>query len=431
MTLLEMVIAITVLAIVILAIAGSVNAGLGLVRKAKVQDLATELANGELEKISRLRNQTDSHAVGGSFSYENVALVGQSPDGRIEQTGQATVRGIDFSISRNVEFMVDAVPGEPNQQAGYKLVSVTVKPANADSPVVTAKTIVSPETSSTPGTVFVNVVDAADGSSPLQGVMVNLNASGASYNRTSKPDGRASFFELTPDKTYDVSLNDLSWKLKSCSPTQVTPNPLGEETATCYVYRTFTLGATVRDASNGGAVASNDYRIAISYNGGGQFGSDGTVFNGQSPPVGALTGTNWTLTQLGTSRPLIANLTYNVAVWAPGFKPQTITPRMMPAGYPSTLTDSVSFDLVPAVTGTASISVTKSGSPAGNARVLFVNKSTGTIVVKYALTSLSGTIDVALEPGTYTVTADPGSGTQSADVTVTASTTTTKTFAFP
>lgn len=98
MTLLEMVIAITVLAIVILAIAGSVNAGLGLVRKAKVQDIATELANGELEKVSRLRNQSDSHAVGGQFSYENVALVGQTPDGRIEPSSVQTVRGIEFTI---------------------------------------------------------------------------------------------------------------------------------------------------------------------------------------------------------------------------------------------------------------------------------------------------------------------------------------------
>lgn len=431
MTLLEMVIAMTVLAIVILAIAGSVNAGLRLVRKAKVQDLATELANGELEKISRLRNQTDSHAIGGTFSYENVALVGQTPDGRIDPTGQATVRGIDFSITRNVDFMTDPVPGEPNQQAGYKLVSVTVKPANADTPVVTAKTIVSPERSSTPGTIFINVMDAADGASARDGVMVNLNAGGSNYNRTSKSGGLASFFELTPDKAYDVGINDLSWKLKSCSPTQITPNPLGEETGTCYVYRTFTLGATVRDASNGGAITSNDYRLAIAYNGGGQFGSDGVVLNGQSPPPGALAGTKWTLTQLGAGRPLIANLTYNVAVWAPGFKPQTITPRMMPAGYPSALTDAVAFDLVPAVTGTASISVTKGGPPASNARILFVSKATGVTVVKYALTSLSGSIDVALEPGTYTVTADPGSGTQSADVTVTASTTTTKTFAFP
>lgn len=431
MTLLEMVIAITVLAIVILAIAGSVNAGLGLVRKAKVQDIATELANGELEKISRLRNQSDSHAVGGQFSYENVALVGQTPDGRIEATGQATVRGIDFAITRSVDFLVDAVPGEPNQQAGYKVVSVTVKPANADTPVVTAKTIVSPETSSTPGTIFVDVFDAADGSTPREGVMINLNASGANFNRVSKADGRASFFELTPDRTYAVGLNDLTWQLKSCTPTSITPNPLGEETGSCYVYRTFTLNARVRDASNGGTITSNDYRLAVSYDGGGQFGTDGTVFNGQSPPVGVLAGTNWTLTELATGRPLIANMTYNVAAWAPGFRPQTITPRRMPTGYPATLTESVNFDLVPAVTGTASISVSKAGSPASNARVLFVDKATGTEVVKYALTSLSGTIDVDLEPGTYTVTADPGSGTQSADVTVTAATTTTNAFAFP
>ncbi|MBX7160759.1 MAG: type II secretion system GspH family protein [Acidimicrobiia bacterium] len=431
MTLLEMVIAITVLAIVILAIAGSVNAGLGLVRKAKVQDIATELANGELEKVSRLRNQSDSHAVGGQFSYENVALVGQTPDGRIEPSSVQTVRGIEFTITRNVDFLVDAVPGEPNQQAGYKVVSVTVRPTNADEPVVTAKTIVSPETSSTPGTIFVNVTDAADGSSPREGVMINLNASGANYNRLSKADGLASFFELTPDKTYDVSLNDLSWQLKSCTPTQITPNPLGEETGTCFVYRTFTLGATVRDASNGGSIASNDYRMAVSFNGGGQFGSDGNVFNGQSPPPGALSGTTWTLTELATGRPLVSNLTYNVSVWAPGFAPQSITPRTMPAGYPSSSNDTVAFDLVPAVTGTASIAVSKGGSPASSARVLVVDKGTGATVVKYALTSLSGSIDIDLEPGTYTVTADPGSGTQSADVTVTASTTTTHTFAFP
>lgn len=431
MSLLEMVIAITVLAIVILAIAGGVNAGLGLVRKAKVQDLATEIANGELEKISRLRNQSDSHAVGGQFSYENVALVGQTPDGRIEPSGVTTVRGIDFSITRNVDFLVDAVPGEPNQQAGYKVVSVTVKPANADTPVVTAKSIISPETSSTPGTIFVNVTDAADGASPRGGVTVNLNASGANFNRMSKTDGIAPFFELTPDKTYSVGLNDLTWTLESCTPTQITPNPLGEESGTCFVYRTFTLDATVRDASNGAAIPSNDYRLSVAYNGGGRFGADGMVFNGQSPPSGALAGTKWTLSQLGTGRPFVANLTYNIAAWAPGYKPQSITPRVMPSGYPSATTDAVTFDLVPAVTGTASIGVSKGGSPASGARVLIVDKVSGVIVVKYALTSLSGSIDVDLEPGTYTVTADPGSGTQSADVTVTASTTTTQTFAFP
>jgi len=429
MTLIEMVIAISILAIIILALTGSVSAGLNLMRKAKLNEIATNLANGELEKISRLRNQTDAHAVGGKFSYENVCIVGQAPDCKIDETGQETVRGVTFDIVRSVDFEPDAVTGEPNQNAGHKLVKVTVSPANGGEPTVTAKTIISPDSSSTPAAVLLTVLDASDGSSMRQGVQMRLDTGSQQFNRISNASGVAGFYELSTGATFTLGLNDMNWMLDSCSPTTVTPDPLDEVLATCWVYKTMSLGVKVTDASNGSAITGNDYRLSVGYNGSGKFGSRGTTFNGQSPPSGTLSGTNWTLTDLGTGFPLIGNLTYNVTAWAPGFKPMSITPQAMPTGYPTSSSQSVTFAMVPAVTGTVSVSVTKGGSSAP-ARILITDQGSGATVVRYAYTSASGMVDVDLEPGTYTVTADPGSGTQSATVVITAAATTPQSFIF-
>ena len=431
-TLIEVVMAFALLALVVLGITTSVSLGFSLVRKAKVDQISTSLANAEIEKVRRLRvvRGETSEAVNAG-GYTDIGTVGGNPPGSFQPSRTETVRGIEFTIDMDVEYVSDPVPGGPVTQADYKLVTVSVHPTKtALGKTVTAKTFVAPETSASPATVVVHVLDAGgSGGTPAEGVAFRIHQNGFDSRTDASPDtGDVVFAGLqgvnggTP---YTVELADANW-LGVEGPQQVSPNDLDSVEVTFHVYRTLTTTITVRDAATGQAITGNDYALAVSVDGNAVLSGNGRTFFGTAPPPGSLAGAVWTLSGFDGTNPFVAGMTYNVTVWGTGYVPQAQT-VVLPPGYPGgALSASLAFDLVAASTGTLGATVMSGGSPVQKARVQV--SQAGTDLVKYAVTDSAGQVNVTLPGGTYQVTASGVGTPQTQTLGVVQGTPTTATF---
>ncbi len=419
-TLIEMVVSFSLLAIVILALAGTVAVGFDLVGKSKVNQIAATLGNAEVERIRALRDQSAESGEAAVFTggYDAIGTLGGNPPGQLEAERTETVRGVEFTIKIAVSFIEDQLPGQNVNYAASKLVVVTVAPTTAaGGKEMTFKTVIAPETSATPATVIFNVWDAGSGgSTAVSGVGVRLAEGGFNIKQDfTDANGTATFAGLEPGVTYDVEVADLNWpaSLASCDSATVTPNALDAVTVNCYVTKALTLQIDVTDSVSGATPAA-DYELAVWLEGNGYIPTTGELFQSNGSPLAPTPpSVTWTLTDLGGTT-MRQNVTYHVAAWAPGYAP--VWTSFNP-GYPTGGTASAALALAPASQGGAvALTVEQGSAPVNTARVIVTQG--GTEVVKFAVTTAGGQVTINLEPGTYDVVAD-SNGAQSPVQTVT------------
>lgn len=434
-TVLEVVMAFTILAIVILGITGAVAVGFDLLRKAKVNQISTSLANAELENIRRMRDI--SGETGENHSYDDIGTVDGNPPGPIEPVRQTVVRGITFELTTEITWVDDSAPGTTPTYADAKLVTVTVQPTGGvDGKAVTARTIVAPPNSSNPATIIVTVTDrSGSGTSPAQGVHV-LASQASLGNRSDFTDsaGKVVFSGLATDVSYNLSISDVNWQQVGCTPSSVTPNPLDEVKVACEVYKLMEADIEVTDA-NGAALPGNDYQLSLAMEGNVQFPFSIATWLGVSPPTNpptgnSLSGTTWRITEFSAGNSLIANMTYHVSAWAPDHRPKTAA-YTLPSSYPGAGARPVGDVSVPlqylGPGSTRRITVhaerwnnlTYTWDAVPNAKVL-VQDASGTVdVIRWASTLGSGDVTLDLEPGSYKVTVGDSSSSLQQTVTVT------------
>jgi type II secretory pathway pseudopilin PulG len=428
LTIIEMVVAFSLLAIVVLAMTSSVAVGFNLVRKSKVDQIATQLANSEIERIRRIRDVTGETAEAGNRGgYKDIGTCTMQggtcvpsgyPPGVIPASREKTVRGITYVITVDIVYKSDPVQGEPDTYDDYKLVTVSVEPKQ---PVlgkkITAKTIISPETSATPGTMRVTVVDAGgSGTQPVQGIEVraaqgSLNV-GSLYTDAS---GIALFAGLTPSATYDFTVVDSGpWKkappsVSDCPATvSRTLNPLEEDSVTLCVYKPVQLTVNVSAQETGASIT--DHNLAVVMESNGKFAANQRLYSADgSPPELSSDKRTWSLTGFGVTNPFAAGMRYYLAAWAPGYAPAWV--EVVPAA-----DEVVELALAAAASGAVAVHVNAGGAPVPGAWVSVRRAMTDT--VRYAVTRPDGGVVVDLEPGIYTVEAQSTAGIGTAVATV-------------
>jgi prepilin-type N-terminal cleavage/methylation domain-containing protein len=188
--LIELVVAISLLAIMSLAFMGGMMSTLKAYTVSRGQTVAEQVATDQMESIRRL-------------GYDQVGLVGGNPPGTIPNSAQTkAVDGYSYTVVVDVEFVDDPVPTAAVTQADYKRVTVTVTQVGNSKPDATMQTLVATPSaaSSNNALLDVSVIDADN--TPLVGASVSLTG-GPSANRTdlTSAQGEIVFPALAPNPT--------------------------------------------------------------------------------------------------------------------------------------------------------------------------------------------------------------------------------------
>lgn len=185
----EILVGIAILAIV----AGGVAQGLALassrIGDARVDTVASKLAGAQVDEAHRM-------------PYADVGVVGGNPPGTIPATRTETVRGVDYRVDVDVDYVDDPALGQPQTFVNYKRVTVKVTPLTdgGDAPVTESSLIAPPAISAISGksAVVVSVIDAIT-DDPVRGLGVTVDQ-GPSPARTDTTDvnGKVVFAGLDP-----------------------------------------------------------------------------------------------------------------------------------------------------------------------------------------------------------------------------------------
>lgn len=184
----EILVGIALLAIV----AGGIAQGLALasdrIGDSRVDSVASNLASAQADAAQRM-------------PYDAVGTPGGNPPGEIPATRLETVRGVDYAIDVDVDYVDDPAEGQPQTFVNYKRVDVRVTPRVDGARPVTETTLVAPPAISSisgKAAAVVTVVDAFT-DEELPGVAVTIDKS-TSPTRTDTTDsgGKVVFAGLEP-----------------------------------------------------------------------------------------------------------------------------------------------------------------------------------------------------------------------------------------
>jgi prepilin-type N-terminal cleavage/methylation domain-containing protein len=237
-SIIELVVAVSVFALLGGGLALTIDGGLNLARNNRNRSVAANLASQEMDSVRRAQFTT-------------------LPLGLVDRT--EPVDGVPFTVRRETEWVDNASTTGPcdssnaNPQVLRVSVSVFWDDMRGVTPVRTS-TILSPPVGSfdpTNGHIAVKVLGGD--AEPLLGVPVHVTAPGYDANLTTTSDGCA-FFAFVPPDTYTVALGSLGYVDRQGSPTasQVTGVTSGATSSVAFDYdRAATLTLTL-NAPDGG-----------------------------------------------------------------------------------------------------------------------------------------------------------------------------------
>ncbi len=130
-TLIEMVVALAVFAVLATAFAAVLSASMRSFSSSKVRTLAEQAASSQLEDTRRL-------------AYEDIGTVGGNPPGTIAATRSVTSSGVTLAVKTRVTYVDDAAPNSTATGADYKSVTVTVTSPSVPTLNVKMQTLVAP-----------------------------------------------------------------------------------------------------------------------------------------------------------------------------------------------------------------------------------------------------------------------------------------------
>lgn len=219
LTLIETLVGIFLTLIVFLGIFGAYQLGLKVIIQSRNKIVATQLANGEIEKIRNL-------------PYGSVGIIGSFPSGSLSQFSASRQNNVDYQVERRVDYVVDALDGLvspaddcPND---YKKVEIKVSWSGRFSGQVALITDMAPaslaeECSETGGILQVSVFDA-------QGLMVAsplIEVKNPATNQVVKnatPLSGRHYFSLSP-ATYKVVVSKAGYSQERTFGTEEVTTP--------------------------------------------------------------------------------------------------------------------------------------------------------------------------------------------------------------
>lgn len=415
--LVELVVSVSVLAVLSLAFAGGMASTLKAYTVSRAETIAEELATDHLEVIRRM-------------PYDEVGLVAGNPPGTIQAVrNNVAIDGYLFDIVTSVVYVDDPVPTAFVTQADYKRVRVTITQDGKTTPDAVLETLVAPPAaaSSTSALVRVDVVDYGN-NSPLPGALVNLTTGpSAPRSDTTAVNGRVTFPALTPNPAsgatafYDLAATVAGYSTlreDTAGNASVHKKLAPSETfnTTIRLYRPVSIVVNLIDTS--GAPFTTASTVTVSSSRG-----------DQEFPV---TGGTATITSVAGEL-LVPNVEYTVSAIATSGSIFYVSPAVAAfvptaGNYPTILQGTFNLTMNPYPTAPLRIN-TRRGSGSGTGcnftgtstrtAVLNVNITGGPAGIDMTVQTLSGTVTVLVPTGAtaYSVVVPPqgsysGSGTK-------------------
>ena len=383
-TIVEVVVATAVFAILATAFAATLSASLRSLTLSRARTTAEQLASSQLEEMRRV-------------DYDDLGTVGGNPPGIVTPTKTVTTGTQSLTMATTISYVNDPAPSAKETGADYKSVIVTVTSASS---TVLAKesTLVAPPTqaSQTDGLMKVRVVDYAL-NQPVQGATVALGTGpDAPISDTSDANGNVSFAALTPNPatgtkaTYTLAVTATGYQTV---PDDVPPAPAARTalaagqvfTTDIHVYKPVTLNVRLVDTT------------------GAPFTAASTVFLSsiRGADSMALTGGSASVTSVGTS-PLIPNVSYTLGASATGYF-ATASTFTMAASYPTSLSTDVTLVMKPYTSGKIQVTLKDNSSKAISGLSVVVTGGPGSVALVGAATDTSGTTTISVPSGTTPV----------------------------
>jgi prepilin-type N-terminal cleavage/methylation domain-containing protein len=242
LTLIELVIAVSVFAILAGGLALTIEGGLSLARNNRNRSIAANLASQEMDAARQE-----------PFTSLPLGLVDRSE----------SVDGVPYTVRRETEWVENASTTGPcdSTDASPQVLRISVTVLWSDMhgvAPVKSSTILSPPVGSYDpdnGHIAVKVLGSA--AEPLAGVPVNVSASGFNRDLVTTSDGCA-FFAFIPPATYTVQLGLAGYvdRQGSASPTQVTGVTSGATSSVAFDYDQAAALTLTVSSSGGGAFPS-------------------------------------------------------------------------------------------------------------------------------------------------------------------------------
>ncbi len=387
-TLIEVLMATVVFAILATAFATSLTASMRSYQASKVRTVAEQLASSQLEDARRL-------------AYDDLGTVGGNPPGLLQALQTVTDAGQTLNVTTKVSYVNDPTPNSTETGADYKLIRVTVLSSAVPTLNVNLQSYVAPPTqpSLDQGLIKLRVVDYAL-NQPVVGATVNLGT-GPSAPRSDTTDaaGWVSFAALDPTTgsgTYALTVSASGYAVL---PEDQPPAPA--------VKTTISAGQVFTTAVRVYKPATMNVHLVTSTGTPFTTAATLTISSSRGSGTASVSGGNAAITAVGTD-PLIPSVQYTVGATATGFNAPSETLTTFPDLYPSVLTSDVTLVMAAtSTTGTVKVTLKSStGTKIANSVVVITGGPGG--VVLAGTTNSSGVVSFTVPAGTspvYTISA--------------------------
>jgi prepilin-type N-terminal cleavage/methylation domain-containing protein len=223
-SLVEVIVAATVFAVVAMAIYQGFISITNLVALSREKIVAVDLINSEFELVRNL-------------SYANVGLQTGIPHGVLLATSTVSKDGKTFDVVRTIRNIDDpfdgTIGGSPNDlsPADYKMIQIKISCENCKNPVnLEAVSNIAPknlETASANGAIFVKVFDANGNPVPQAEVHVQAVGLGINIDETTNNDGLLALVDVPPaNNAYSISVSKNGFTIDRTYPVSVgNPHP--------------------------------------------------------------------------------------------------------------------------------------------------------------------------------------------------------------
>jgi prepilin-type N-terminal cleavage/methylation domain-containing protein len=255
LTLIELVIAISIFAVMAGGIASTASSGLNLIRNDRNRSVAANLASQEMDEI----RQTD---------FTSLPLSGLT-------TATKTVDGVPYQVERSFDFVSTTATTSAcdSLSSAPEILRATVRVrwnAMGSIPPVQSNTVITPPVGSfdpAKGNVAVKLLDRDPGVLPenIAGVLVYLVGPGVNQSVYTTAEG-CGFFAQIPPGAYTVQLGNFGWVDRQGvdHPTQTAGVTAGATTAVAFDYdQAATINATLTAPGGGTLPAATWSQIPI------------------------------------------------------------------------------------------------------------------------------------------------------------------------
>jgi prepilin-type N-terminal cleavage/methylation domain-containing protein len=401
-TLVEVVVALGVFAVLATAFASTLSASLRSLTVSRQRTTAEQLVSSQMEEMRRV-------------AYSDLGTVGGNPPGIVNPTKTVTNGNTRLTVETDINYVDDKVPTAKRTAADYKSVTVTVT-SETSTELAVQRSFIAPPTqpSQTDALVDAKVTDYAN-QAPLAGVTVTLGTGpDAPISDTTDANGKVIFAALTPNpatgtqSTYTLTAALTGYRTY---PEDVPPSPNAS--------MALAAGATVTPHLRMYKPVTVNVRLV---NAAGAPFTAATTLTATSTTLGtgstAVTGGSTAITSVG-SLALVPSNAYTFGASSPGYAASSVQVTLG-AGYPNVLTTDVTL-VMQQTYGQLQVTVkriNKTGVP--NMNVLVTGGPSSVSLA--GVTDAAGVAVFSVPSGTtptYTVNVPAQSGFQATSTTLT------------